>query len=382
MSLFRTTRKDGTLHPLWRFTYRDRHGRRRKGTGTTSKVETQKLSQEVQARERMIRKGQLPDDGPCKVDRSFDEVRNEYLTWGKMCGGRGGRPWGPVHERMRQTHLAWWEDALTLRLVSDLDGCQPQVEQALSRIDRAPKTVANYAEAIHSFCEWCVDRDYLDVNPLRRLRRLNTEPLESRRAMTPEELQKILSVADKEAALTLKVALGTGLRANELRNLTVGQLDVVNLQLHLNPDTTKNRKRGSQPLSVGLVAELQEACKGKNLTDPLLVVNSHPSRVVDRLLEKVGIPKDIPGVGKLDFHACRTTFATMLFESGASLKEAQTLMRHSDPRLTMNTYAKVREGRLGEVADRIGQIVDGTERPKATQQKSDPENGSDVREDK
>lgn len=54
--------------------------------------------------------------------------------------------------------------------------------------------------------------------------------------------------------------------------------------------------------------------------------------------------------GKLDFHALRVTFATLVVESGASVKEAQTMLRHSNPTITMNTYAKVRPGRLNEVA--------------------------------
>ena len=47
----------------------------------------------------------------------------------------------------------------------------------------------------------------------------------------------------------------------------------------------------------------------------------------------------------------------MVIEGGANAKEAQTLMRHSDPRLTMNVYAKTRPGRLNELAERVGEVV-------------------------
>ena len=36
------------------------------------------------------------------------------------------------------------------------------------------------------------------------------------------------------------------------------------------------------------------------------------------------------------------------------MKEAQTLARHSDPRLTLNIYAKTRNERLTEIADKVG----------------------------
>ena len=45
--------------------------------------------------------------------------------------------------------------------------------------------------------------------------------------------------------------------------------------------------------------------------------------------------------GVLDFHALRTTFATMLSRAGVQLVTAQKLMRHSDPKLTANFYTRV-----------------------------------------
>jgi len=46
--------------------------------------------------------------------------------------------------------------------------------------------------------------------------------------------------------------------------------------------------------------------------------------------------------GRIDFHSLRVTYDTMVFEMGASTKEAQHLMRHQDPRLTLHTYARTR----------------------------------------
>ena len=46
-----------------------------------------------------------------------------------------------------------------------------------------------------------------------------------------------------------------------------------------------------------------------------------------------------------------------MVESGANLKEAQTLMRHSTPQLTMNTYARARADRLHSVAEAVQEMV-------------------------
>ena len=44
-------------------------------------------------------------------------------------------------------------------------------------------------------------------------------------------------------------------------------------------------------------------------------------------------------------------------EATANVKELQTLARHSTPALTLNVYAKKRDERLAEWAERIGQSV-------------------------
>ena len=44
-------------------------------------------------------------------------------------------------------------------------------------------------------------------------------------------------------------------------------------------------------------------------------------------------------------------------EATANVKELQTLARHSTPALTLNVYAKKRDERLAELAQRIGQRV-------------------------
>ena len=89
---------------------------------------------------------------------------------------------------------------------------------------------------------------------------------------------------------------------------------------------------------------------------PLLYVPSHPSREMDRDLERAGIRKWDPR-GKIDFHACRVVYVTLVLESGASLKEAQALARHGTADLTLNVYGRAREARLAAVAQTVGEKV-------------------------
>ena len=44
----------------------------------------------------------------------------------------------------------------------------------------------------------------------------------------------------------------------------------------------------------------------------------------------------------------------MLFENGATLKEAQELARHITPHLTTNVYARVRDEQLAGLVEQVG----------------------------
>ena len=90
-------------------------------------------------------------------------------------------------------------------------------------------------------------------------------------------------------------------------------------------------------------------------------------------MESAGIPKWTEE-GKIDFHAFRTTFTTLVVESGANVKEAQSLLRHSTPEMTMNIYARARSERLYEITNRVdGLVASGEVRATSVQQGSSPE---------
>ena len=77
---------------------------------------------------------------------------------------------------------------------------------------------------------------------------------------------------------------------------------------------------------------------------------------MDKDLDATGIPK-CTAEGKVDFHASRTAYLSLVIEAGASVKEAMVLGRHSSPDLTMNTYARARENRLAELTEKVAKTI-------------------------
>lgn len=53
------------------------------------------------------------------------------------------------------------------------------------------------------------------------------------------------------------------------------------------------------------------------------------------------VQKNLPEIGHFHFHCLRHTYASILVNHGANLKDVQMLLGHSDIKITMNTYSHV-----------------------------------------
>ena len=160
--------------------------------------------------------------------------------------------------------LAWWCQQLQLQILGDTLGILPRVESGLRQLagqDRSPNTLNRYLAALHGFVAWCRERDYLHEDPLQHLTWLPTTPRVRRRAMTLEEMQRLLEVCHPERGLVYQTALMTGLRANELRQLSLEHLDVERCGLRLDADWTKNRQPEFQLLPRALVGALEASAR-------------------------------------------------------------------------------------------------------------------------
>ncbi|MEE2832476.1 MAG: tyrosine-type recombinase/integrase, partial [Candidatus Latescibacterota bacterium] len=104
--------------------------------------------------------------------------------------------------------------------------------------------------------DWCVQRGYLDTDPLKALVAFDTTALTVRRALNEEEVARLLDNCAPTRRMLLETALMSGLRAGELRSLTTDHLDVERGGLILDARWTKNRSEGFQRLPRSLVARL------------------------------------------------------------------------------------------------------------------------------
>lgn len=205
------------------------------------------------------------------------------------------------------------------------------------------RTANHYLEAGVAFCNWCVAQRRLERNPLELVKKAEVvEPRCVRRAGTPEELQRLLKVAGRRALVYLTAIL-TGLRRKELRLLQWGDvvLDEDAPRIELRAKTTKSRRADTIPIVPELVEALKEV-RPSNWKPTDKVFRSIPkSSTFLSDLRRAGIERYVDGK-KLDLHALRTTFGTLLATSKVDIREAMQLMRHTDIRLTTKVYTDLR----------------------------------------
>jgi integrase len=330
----------------------------------TLEVEHAQIRQGVRAR---------PDQQSAILARPIGEVIAEYLAWGAFQGAHGGRSWTPKHQRTRAAQLAWWQARLHLHVLADCLGILSSIERGLHTLTRegyASQSVKHYLASISAFCRWCARRNYLPLDPLTHRTPVQVTPRRKRRALTLDEIHRLLEHCAPAHALLYETALVTGLRANELRQLSIEHLDLDGGGLHLDAAWTKNRQAGWQPLPSDLLAQLYASgASGEPLKSyrrvrsrlalpalPLLFVPRNTSvmlasdcRLADILLQT--------SKGKVDFHALRTTAINLLFAQGATPPEAQALTRHSTPALTVGVYGRAHDSRLVALVEDIGMAI-------------------------
>lgn len=252
----------------------------------------------------------------------------------------------------------FWSDVSAAKVTAHLETLRADTLDAKGEIDErglSAQTSNYYLRAIRQFARWMVRDGRASESPLAYLSGLNveTDRRHDRRALSVKEARNLLDKTGKaperygmtggQRALLYRVAMETGLRANEIRSLTRASLmlDGPAPTVAVEAAFSKHRRRDVLPLRPDTAAALRAHVAGKMPAAPVFILPSK-WRMVDMLkedLDNAGILyRDESTDRVVDFHALRHTAATLLAGSGVHPKTAQTIMRHGDINLTMSLY--------------------------------------------
>ena len=230
-----------------------------------------------------------------------------------------------------------------------------------SKATGSAKTLNGYLNAASSFCSWLVKTKRMADNPLRHIERINTagKATYERRALSLAEVKLLIEVSEARASVYV-VAVYTGLRRQELKLLEWRDVHFSSPApfVRLRAETTKSSKAADIPLHPDVLAALKAVLPAS--ANPKAKV--FPSMVpkiprFNRDLEAANISLVGEDGRKVHFHSLRHTFCTLLQVHGASLREAQALMRHSEPRLTQIQYTDASQLPLAPAIGRLPTIL-------------------------
>ncbi len=276
-------------------------------------------------------------------------------------------------------------------------------EQAEKRGTGA-RTFNAAATAWRAFGRWCVRSNRLAATPLAGIgaRNLDADRRRVRRDVSTDELARIIEAATRspsvmvakavrnakgerrivavrmtcpERAWAYRIAAGTGFRVGEVASLTPESFD-------LSGDTpsviveaaySKRKRRDVQPIRPDLADLLRPWLASKaqgGRVCPLpdgkagLLLQADMDTARAAWINEARTPAErgereasdylrhADAAGRVvDFHGLRVHYISRVVEAGANVKEAMELARHSDPKLTLKTYARVGMHNLARVLD-------------------------------
>ena len=215
------------------------------------------------------------------------------------------------------------------------------------------------------FFRWAVRERRAYENPVVHIARLSEriDKRHERRALTPDEARRLMAaavaggeragMAGAERSLFYRTMLETGLRLNETKTLTRG--NVAADTLTVNAGFSKHRREDVLPIRKDLAAALTEHGAHKAPAARLFNVPDR-WRMLDAFkddLAAAGIPYQDADGKYADIHALRHTFISTLGAAGVNPKTMQALARHSTVALTLDKYTHLR---LGDEVAAIAQL--------------------------
>jgi len=289
--------------------------------------------------------------------RNVSDVWNRYLTWAKV----NKKSWKADKSRW-DTHVAPIISNKKMDAVSrvDIDKIIEKMGISGGRSGNgcSKATIKQVIMLISRVYNWAIEAElYNGNNPTTNIKppKVNNQITE---CLTPEELNRLYLVLDKwwnkMAALIVRFALYTGLRADEIMGLGWKDVDIETGFLSLDDPKGKPVKLPLNDAAIGILNEAKEISKFPECE--YIFHNKFGNRrrtfthIWYRIRDKAKLPEGFR------FHGLRHTYASYLASSGeVDLYTLQKLLNHQDPKMTQR-YAHLLDGALRKGANVAGKV--------------------------
>lgn len=188
-----------------------------------------------------------------------------------------------------------------------------------------PRAADAKVSAFARVLSWGVDRGLLNDNPLEGVKRVYKSD-RADKIWLPEHVSAFVKVAKPELRLALMLALHTGQRQGDIREMTWAQYD--------GHAITVVQGKTKRKVWIPCTRALRAALDGAERRGDTIVTNTRGelwekrafARAWDNAYEAAELPE---GADSLNFHDLRGTAVTMLSEAGATPQEISTITGHT-----------------------------------------------------
>jgi integrase/recombinase XerD len=259
-----------------------------------------------------------------------------------------------------------------------IDISKDQIEEFLAVQTVSNKTILNYHTGLSSLWKWAVEAGLVIENPLRSITRPKPEKpdiipfSEGDMRLLVEAVKysksygrtgkKIsrhqLPEADRNHAILLTL-LDTGVRATELCNLQIKDVDLRNKDKSISVKRGKGKKDRHMPISARTANVIWKYLASRphaRLNDPLFATDSEKPlerNNLGNMLEALGNRAGVPDVHP---HRFRHTFAINFLRNGGNIYTLQIILGHETLEMCLR-YLKIAQVDLDD-AHRIASPVD------------------------
>jgi len=216
-----------------------------------------------------------------------------------------------------------------------------------------PATVRLAIAPVRALLATALEDGLIRTNPAAGLRIATVDQTgpesEKPKALTEDELRRLLSHVPDRWQLFVELVAHTGLRIGEAVALQWRDVDVTARRLSVRRRWYRNAYappksrygRRTIPLTLGMANKLTQHRGPATPPDDALVFPSRadtpldPANLSDRVLKPAAAKAGVPWAG---WHTLRHTCGTLLFRHGANAKQVQHWLGHHSPAFTLATY--------------------------------------------
>jgi integrase len=233
----------------------------------------------------------------------------------------------------------------------------------LERQDLRPASIRAIVAPLKAMYATAVEDGVVRDNPTRSVRIAirKSEGGREVRALTREELERLLAEVPERWRLLFEFLAQTGLRISEAIGLTWGDLDLggepsvsirqQDVRGELGPLKSEYSRR-DVPLSPRTAERLRELGAGRAASERIFTsAEGRPlnyGNLRRRVLQPAAESAALPWAS--GFHVFRHTCASLLFEAGRDVKQVSVWLGHADAGFTLRTYIHLMDSGVGDAA--------------------------------